>query len=130
MVREGNNYSLYQVVSIDKQFNIRIAIIIILLMIMIGLLLIAKNSIEIIDQYKIYQQYEAQLLALQKQEEDKQVEIEKRKQVIEQTKKIELTQDGRDKIANIYHSDTKRAFLTFDDGPSIVTSTILDILKQ
>ena len=31
---------------------------------------------------------------------------------------------------NIYKSDTKRAFLTFDDGPSPVTPKILDILKQ
>lgn len=33
-------------------------------------------------------------------------------------------------MANIYRSETKRAFLTFDDGPSNVTPTILDILKQ
>ena len=31
---------------------------------------------------------------------------------------------------NIYKSDTKRVFLTFDDGPSPVTPKILDILKQ
>ena len=30
----------------------------------------------------------------------------------------------------IYKSDNKRVFLTFDDGPSPVTSKILDILKQ
>lgn len=95
MVREGNNYSLYQIVSIDKQFNIRIVIIILLLIIMIGLFMIVKNSIEIIDEYKIYQQYEAQLLALQKQEEDKQVEIGKRKQAIEQSKKPVLTQERK-----------------------------------
>lgn len=33
-------------------------------------------------------------------------------------------------MENIYKSDTKRAFLTFDDGPSSVTPKILDILKQ
>ena len=33
-------------------------------------------------------------------------------------------------MENIYHAETKRVFLTFDDGPSIVTPTILDILKQ
>ncbi len=33
-------------------------------------------------------------------------------------------------MENIYQSNTKRAFLTFDDGPSSVTSKILDILKQ
>lgn len=36
-----------------------------------------------------------------------------------------------DKITNIYNSDYKRVFLTFDDGPSkSVTIPILDILKQ
>lgn len=33
-------------------------------------------------------------------------------------------------MSTIYKSDTKRAFLTFDDGPSSVTPRILDILKQ
>lgn len=36
-----------------------------------------------------------------------------------------------DRITNIYNSDYKRVFLTFDDGPSkSVTIPILDILKQ
>lgn len=33
-------------------------------------------------------------------------------------------------MENLYHSETKRVFLTFDDGPSSVTPTILDTLKQ
>lgn len=33
-------------------------------------------------------------------------------------------------MEKIYQSETKRAFLTFDDGPSSVTPRILDILKQ
>ncbi|MCI8412278.1 MAG: polysaccharide deacetylase [Clostridia bacterium] len=33
-------------------------------------------------------------------------------------------------MSNIYKSDKKRAFLTFDDGPSSVTPQILDCLKQ
>lgn len=33
-------------------------------------------------------------------------------------------------MANIYNSEKKRAFLTFDDGPSTITPTILDVLKQ
>lgn len=41
------------------------------------------------------------------------------------------TQDIREQISHIYHSDTKRVFLTFDDGPSkTVTPLILDLLKQ
>ena len=41
-----------------------------------------------------------------------------------------LTEEGRKNIEKIYHSETKRAFLTFDDGPSSVTPTILEVLKQ
>lgn len=37
---------------------------------------------------------------------------------------------GRESIANIYNSEKKQVFLTFDDGPSVVTPTILDILKN
>jgi len=41
-----------------------------------------------------------------------------------------LTQKGRDNLANIYQSNTKIAYLTFDDGPSSITPVILDILKE
>jgi len=42
-----------------------------------------------------------------------------------------MTEKGINNIEQIYSSDTKRAFLTFDDGPSAdVTELILDLLKQ
>lgn len=46
--------------------------------------------------------------------------------------KLALTQEQIDRINNIYSScEEKRAFLTFDDGPSkTVTPLILDVLKQ
>lgn len=45
--------------------------------------------------------------------------------------KVNLTSIGINNIQNIYHSDEKRAFLTFDDGPSInVTPLILDTLRN
>ena len=37
---------------------------------------------------------------------------------------------GKENIKNIYHTDKKVAYLTFDDGPSNNTHQILDILKQ
>ena len=33
-------------------------------------------------------------------------------------------------MENIYHAENKTVYLTFDDGPSTVTPTILDTLKQ
>lgn len=42
-----------------------------------------------------------------------------------------LTQEGIEKLKQIYKSETKQVFLTFDDGPSKkVTIPILDLLKE
>lgn len=60
----------------------------------------------------------------QQQEEAKQKELEK------QAKIPKLTEQGKENIKNIYHTDKKVAYLTFDDGPSNNTHQILDILKQ
>lgn len=62
-------------------------------------------------------------------------EIDIEEPVIEETKfEIRLpvlTQQGRDNMANIYKSEEKIAYLTFDDGPSEkVTPQILSILDQ
>ena len=43
----------------------------------------------------------------------------------------QMTAEKVEKVANIYHSDYKRVFLTFDDGPSkTVTPEILRILDE
>ena len=84
------------------------------------------NIVDIHNSYKVYKQYEEQLSALQKQEIEKKQEAER----IRQERLPKLTEVGRQNIENIYKSEYKRAFLTFDDGPSSVTPQILDILKQ
>ncbi len=66
-----------------------------------------------------YQQYQE---ALAKEQE----EAEKKRQ----EKLPKLTEVGIENVNHIYSSDTKRAFLTFDDGPSINTNQILDILNE
>ena len=63
--------------------------------------------------------------------EEEQARIEQQKEAERQAKLPKLTDEGKNNIANIYHSDTKRVFLTFDDGPSqSVTIPILDTLKN
>lgn len=127
MVRDENSYEDIYLVRTKKQLNIKkVIIVIILILTVIGLIITVQNVTEIIKQHKVYEQYEAQILALKKQEEDKLAQIEKRKQ----EKMPKLTEEGRKNIEKIYHSETKRAFLTFDDGPSSVTPTILEVLKQ
>ena len=123
MVKEGYELDIYNINSNKSRLNKRIIfILIVLIFILLLLILIVINSIKIINANKVYKQYENQLevLNFQKQQEEakKQAKIPK------------LTDEGRKNIDEIYHSDTKRAFLTFDDGPSSITNTILDILKQ
>ena len=59
---------------------------------------------------------------------------EKEKKLEEEKKNKEnsmLTQEQIEAVNQIYHSEEKRVFLTFDDGPSqAVTPFILDLLKQ
>lgn len=71
-------------------------------------------------------------------------EIQKEQVIIEEQKRIEeekdakrlknskpLTEDQMVAIENIYTSEEKRVFLTFDDGPTAsVTPFILDLLKE
>ncbi len=118
---------IYNITITEKHINTKkIAILVLLFILAMGLILVGKNAVEIMKTHKVYEQYEAQMSALARSEEKKQIEIEEKKQ----EKIPQLTQEGRNNIEHIYHSETKRAFLTFDDGPSTVTPTILDILKQ
>lgn len=124
MVGEGKELNIYLIHTKEK-FNkkLKIELVVLILLILTLLIFIAGYSINIIRNNKIYKQYEEQLAILKQQEIERQEE--------ERRSKIpELTEQGKENIKNIYHSDTKRAFLTFDDGPSSVTNTILDVLKQ
>ncbi len=118
---------IYGITISEKQINSKkIAILILLIIVAIGLILVARNAIEMIKQHKVYKQYEAQLATLAKQEEVEPMEEPEEK--VENMPK--LTEEARNNIQTIYQSETKRAFLTFDDGPSTVTPAILDVLKQ
>lgn len=74
--------------------------------------------------------YERELKALQLEEQQKQAKILEETERKRQEKIPKLTEEGRQNISSIYKSETKRAFLTFDDGPSTVTPQILDILEK
>lgn len=97
---------------------------------MILLILIMQNILQVLQRNKEYKQYEAQLLEIKKQEEEKQAQIATEKERIRQERIPKLTDVGKENMKGIYRSETKRVFLTFDDGPSSVTPMILDTLKQ
>lgn len=93
VIDRNDNYSLYMITTDKRSDTKKIVVLVLLLLVLIGLIIIAKNSIEVINQHKIYEQYEAQLMALQKHEEDRKIQIEKKKQ--EKKPIITLTQERK-----------------------------------
>ena len=63
------------------------------------------------------------------EQEEQRKQEEAKKEEERKAKLPQLTDEGRNNLKNIYHSETKRVFLTFDDGPS-VTPVVLDTLKS
>ena len=108
--------------------------------IIIAIFLIVLTIVLVIMIYEIYRQVllEKVYISYSKQYEqilaEVQIKLEQQKAEEERIKKERLpnfTEQGIANMANLYHSDTKRVFLTFDDGPSqAVTIPILDTLKQ
>ena len=119
---EVYNYNIYSVAP--KRNNWIIYIIIMSIIILICLTIITMYCIKSIKINISYKKYEKQLAQIQNEQKDE--EIAK----IGQTLLPQLTDVGRQNIEQIYNSETKQVFLTFDDGPSVNTSLILDILKQ
>lgn len=95
-----------------------------ILILLIYVFIIFKNIINLNRSNKISQSYISLPDILAMQEETNKVIVQKKNQPI-------LTKEGIEKIKNIYKSEEKQVFLTFDDGPSKqVTIPILDLLKQ
>lgn len=116
-------------ISIKRKYrNIRNTIIaVFVLMIFIILLIILREKYLNIKHEKIYLSY-GNLIEQAKIADQKIIE---QKEAERLAKLPQLTDEGKNNMANIYHSEIKRVFLTFDDGPSkTVTPVILDVLKQ
>ena len=97
--------------------------VVIMILMVVGIVVTWTNCIENIKanaEYKLaYQQYQEAIIKEQE-------ELERKRQ----EKLPKLTEEGKENIKHIYSADVKRAFLTFDDGPSSNTSQILDILNE
>ena len=120
-------------ISIRRKYrNIRnIIIIVFLLVLIIICAIIIKEKSRNKTFQKIYTSFEKQI---EQAERNEQTKLEQQKIEEEEARKAklpQLTEDAKNNFANIYHSEVKRVFLTFDDGPSqTVTPAILDTLKQ
>ena len=120
-------------ISVKRKYkNIKNIIIGTFFVVLVTILIILINGIykEIVSE-KIYLSYLNlyDIILLDEKQKLEQKKIEQQKIRLERLP--HLTEQGKENITNIYHSDTKRVFLTFDDGPSKnVTTQILDTLKQ
>lgn len=120
-------------ISIRRTYNNRRNLIFIICIFLICVTLII-TAIEVVNNRRSKKLYLAYLEQVQKVEneikEQKILEEQKAKEEI-RNKTPQLTEEGKNNISNIYESETKRVFLTFDDGPSSnVTPLILDTLKS
>ena len=121
-------------ISIRRKYrnirNIIIAICIRVLVIIFGLVIKELNKKS--KYQKVYTSYENQIKQLQGgKQEGEEHKTEEQKEAEKKAKLPQLTEEGKNNLENIYHSDTKRVFLTFDDGPSeTVTPVVLDTLKK
>ena len=101
----------------------KILMIVIIVLMVVGIVATWINCAKIMKanaEYKLaYQQYQEALIKEQE-------ELERKRQ----EKLPKLTETGIENMNHIYSSDTKRVFLTFDDGPSSNTNQILDILNE
>ena len=130
MINEYEDLDIYRIKTDQKLNKKKIAILVLCILILICLIITIKHTITTMKGYKIYKQYETQLQSLKYQDEKEQQKKKEEEEKAKQAKSPKLTEEGKNNVDNIYKSDTKRAFLTFDDGPSEVTNQILDTLKQ
>lgn len=103
-----------------KEKTIMMAIIILMI---VGIVITWKNYVEVV---RTKAQYELAQKQLQETIIKEQEEAERKRR----EKLPNLTDVGKENIKHIYSADSKRAFLTFDDGPSSNTNQILDILNE
>lgn len=127
----NNIYGMTTISKVEKR-NRRVKIVLSIVLLIFALILTAiilciSNNIKKQKQAKAY---ETQILQYKQQEEEKakqKAEEEERKR---KEKLPHITEQGRQNFETIFHSETKRVFLTFDDGPSTVTPTILQTLSE
>lgn len=121
-------------ISVKREYrnrkNIAIAISVLIVIIVFVWLGLKINSNTQNDITKTAEKGKNETTQEAEQEEQRKQE-EAKKEEERKAKLPQLTDEGRNNLKNIYHSETKRVFLTFDDGPSrTVTPVVLDTLKS
>ena len=128
---DNNIYNIYKIKKQENNNLIKFTVlmlIVIIMVITIIIFIIVDTKLRINQSKK----FEAQILEFNQEQEEIKVkkEAEEQKKEEERLAKIpNLTDEGKENIRNIYESENKIAYLTFDDGPSNNTKDILDILN-
>ena len=131
MVRDNDEeFNIYKFENTRKIDFKRIIMFILILIFFILIICTINNITIIINEHNFYKQYETQLDVLRYQDEERQRKLAEETERIKKERNPVLTDEGINNIENIYNSDKKIAYLTFDDGPSPVTESILDTLKE
>lgn len=123
-----NNYYEYEELGITvikrinkKKVAILIGILLALILLFIYVFKINREMKELKKENEKENEIVEEIENLEKEEESEKIEI----------KLPQLTEEGKEKMSNIYKSEEKIAYLTFDDGPSSkITPQILEILDR
>ena len=118
-----NKYKGYNIYSMKKYIDKKRITFIILtaILIILTLLLIGYYTINTIIILKNVESQNEQLINLSNQFKE---------QEQQRQKKTQIYQENKEQIDHIYSSETKRVFLTFDDGPSENTGSIINTLEN
>ena len=116
-------YGMYNLKEYKRHKRIIISLLVLTAIVLIAIIF---YSIDTIVRLKNIEEFNRQTIAIS----EKLIQ-----QDAENAEKIKQEKDNKfsqmkDNIKHIYKSDTKRAFLTFDDGPSANTESILNILNN
>ncbi len=116
-------YGMYNLKQYKKQKRVIITLLMILLILLLIIIFCIINTINRLHRTIEFNKQTMEISQkLEKEEEEKQQKIKEERD--NQFAKM------KENIKYIYKSETKRAFLTFDDGPSANTEPILNILNS
>lgn len=122
----------YELIEVKQKINKK-KIIFLILIVLVIMLLSIYSAIKLAENQnkKQIEIQQAKLIEEQKIKEQERIAEEARKEQEKLKNANPFTEEQMQAIENIYTSEEKRVFLTFDDGPTqTVTPHILDLLKQ
>lgn len=124
---EGYNiYSMKKYVDKKRMVFTITAIIAVIVTLSLTIYYLADTTIRV----KKSREYAKQISEFEQQRKDAENKKKEEEEAERQAKIPKLTEQGKENLKNIYHTEEKVAYLTFDDGPSNNTHEILDILKK